>query len=337
MFKQIQSKLNTKQVRRATFLLTMGLVLTCVILTQVRADAIYLIEDSQKTTVLDGTSTVSDSRIIVTGAYSKNPQVSLPSGEKVTLTHGDTVEYATTRGSETVSALLERMGISVTELEMVMVDVSGDEVKINIASDFTYYETLTEKAEHTTLYSLKYDLPKGETEVVQQGIDGTREVTYEVIYADGQMVSRQAVEEKNNTSVPEIAYLGTLVDAVAQDDTILSVVHSGDGSGYLKMTSGDSLHFSGTMEVTCTAYTDGYGKVDEVTATGTVVRVGCVAVDKRVIPLGTKMFVSCKNYSYGMAIAEDTGVRGSKVDVYLPTYEECISFGKRSGTVYFID
>lgn len=337
MFKRIKSRLESRQARHATFFLTFALVIACSALPQVRAEALYLIADSNKTTVLDGTTTVSSDKIIVTGAYSSSPSVTLPAGKKVTVSHDSIEEYATARSGETVSALLTRMDITVTDLEMVLVDVSGDEVSIEIATDFTYYETKTEPVEHTTLYTLKYDMPKGTSEVIQQGIDGTRDVTYEVVYADGQLVSRQAVAEENNTSVTELVNLGTLVDAVDQNDTILKNVKCGDGSGYLMMTSGDTLHYTKTMEVTCTAYTDGHGKVDSVTATGTTVHVGCVAVDKRVIPLGTKMFVSCKNYSYGMAVAEDTGVRGQKVDVYLPSYEECVSFGRRSGTVYILD
>lgn len=144
---------------------------------------------------------------------------------------------------------------------MVLVDVTEEEVEITVASDFTYYETATEAAPHTTLTSTSYRIPKGETQVVQQGIDGTRDVVYEVVYADGQFVSRQAVEEKNDTSVAEITYTGTLVDKAQSGDTVKSVVTESDGSGYLLMKSGDSVHFSGSMKVTCTAYTAGYGGV----------------------------------------------------------------------------
>ena len=57
------------------------------------------------------------------------------------------------------------------------------------------------------------------------------------------------------------------------------------------------------------------------------------------IPLGTKMFVvGSSGYTYGYAVAEDTGVRGAAVDVYLNTLEECIQFGRqKNSTVYFLD
>lgn len=110
-----------------------------------------------------------------------------------------------------------------------------------------------------------------------------------------------------------------------------------DGSGYLLMQSGDALHFTGSMEVKCTAYTTGYDGVGTITATGTTVARSCVAVDKSVIPLGTTMFITSGSYTYGMAHAEDTGVRGAKIDLFMDTYDECIQFGRRNSVAYFLD
>ena len=103
------------------------------------------------------------------------------------------------------------------------------------------------------------------------------------------------------------------------------------------MQSGDALHFTGSMEVKCTAYTTGYDGVGTITATGTTVAHGCVAVDKSVIPLGTTMFITSGSYTYGMAHAEDTGVRGAKIDLFMDTYDECIQFGRRKSVAYFLD
>ena len=325
--------------RRAMFFLLFAAVMLLNCSPELRADALYLIADGETVSVLDGTTAIPQERVIVTGAQSGDAEVTLPAGEKVIVTHGSNTEYATTRAGESVSALLRRLQITISPLEMVLVDVSDEAVEITVGADFTYYETRTEAAPHATLTSASYRMPKGETKVVQQGIDGTREVVYEVVYADGQLVSRQAVEEKNDTSVAEITYTGTLVDKAQSGDTVKSVVTESNGSGYLLMKSGDSVHFSGSMKVTCTAYTAGYGGVGTRTATGTTVHVGTVAVDKKVIPLGTEMFiVGSTGYTYGNAVAEDTGVRGAAVDLYMNTYQECKQFGlQRNSTVYFLD
>ena len=89
--------------------------------------------------------------------------------------------------------------------------------------------------------------------------------------------------------------------------------------------------------MTATAYTAGHGGVDKCTATGTSVRVGTVAVDKRVIPLGTKLYIVTNDgIVYGTAVAEDTGVKGNKIDLYFDTYQQCINFGRRGCTVYIL-
>ena len=325
--------------RRAMFLVLFAAVMLLNSSPELRADALYLIADGDTVSVLDGTAAIPQERVIVTGAQSSDAEVTLPAGEKVTVTHGEDVEYATTRSGESVSALLRRLQITISPLEMVLVDVSDEAVQITVGSDFTYYEMVTEASEHAVLTSTSYRIPKGETQVVQQGVDGTHDVVYEVVYADGQFVSRQAVEEKNDTSVAEISYVGTLVDQASSGDTVKSVVTEKDGSDYLLMKSGDSVHFTGSMKVTCTAYTAGYGGVGTRTATGTTVHVGTVAVDKSVISLGTEMFiVGSSGYTYGNAVAEDTGVRGAAIDLYMNSYQECKQFGRqKNSTVYFLD
>ena len=87
-----------------------------------------------------------------------------------------------------------------------------------------------------------------------------------------------------------------------------------------------------------TAYTTG-GSVGTRTASGTTVHVGVVAVDRSVLPLGTKVYVVSNDgmYVYGFAVAEDTGVRGNTIDLYMDTNRECIQFGVRECTVYILD
>ena len=63
--------------------------------------------------------------------------------------------------------------------------------------------------------------------------------------------------------------------------------------------------------------------------------ISTVAVDPNVIPLGSKVYVS----GYGVAIAADTGgaIKGNIIDVYLNSYEECMSWGRRQVTVQILE
>lgn len=59
-----------------------------------------------------------------------------------------------------------------------------------------------------------------------------------------------------------------------------------------------------------------------------------IAVDPRVIPLGTKVYIP----GYGTAIASDTGgaIKGNIIDLYMNTYEECIRWGRRPVTLHVV-
>lgn len=106
------------------------------------------------------------------------------------------------------------------------------------------------------------------------------------------------------------------------------------------------IDLSGARVITCTAtaYTSA---PDETwpysggrTATGVKCQVGVVAVDPRVIPLKSKLFIETADGSfvYGYCSAEDTGgaIKGNKVDLAMNTKAECFNFGRRTVKVYIL-
>ncbi len=84
----------------------------------------------------------------------------------------------------------------------------------------------------------------------------------------------------------------------------------------------------------CWPYADGF------TATGAKCEVGVVAVDPRVIPLGTKLYIETVDGSfvYGYCSAEDTGgaIKGNKIDLAMNTKADCFQFGRRKVKVYIL-
>lgn len=92
------------------------------------------------------------------------------------------------------------------------------------------------------------------------------------------------------------------------------------------------------IEGKATAY---YGGT--MTATGSSVRQGVVAVDPREIPYGTEMWIVSDDgqYVYGFARAEDTGgfiewENGATVDLYMNTYSDCCVWGWRGAKIYIL-
>lgn len=74
------------------------------------------------------------------------------------------------------------------------------------------------------------------------------------------------------------------------------------------------------------------GQAEPITATGTTARAGrTVAVDPKVIPLGSRIFIE----GLGERIAEDVGggVKGNHIDVYIGTVPQAFRFGVQRGRV----
>lgn len=87
--------------------------------------------------------------------------------------------------------------------------------------------------------------------------------------------------------------------------------------------------------VLCTGYTCGEPGVNHNTATGDRVRHGVVAVDPRLIPLGTRLYIP----GYGYGVAADTGgmIKGDHVDLYFDTPAEMEAWGSRTLTIIVLD
>ena len=113
------------------------------------------------------------------------------------------------------------------------------------------------------------------------------------------------------------------------------------GDGVIVTADGEILTYSRSEQFTATAYTHTDEGCNMITATGTTVRTGTIAVDPSVIPYGTRMFIVTNDgsYIYGIGTAEDCGgaIKGNRLDLYFSTDAECWQFGVRGCTVYFLD
>lgn len=118
---------------------------------------------------------------------------------------------------------------------------------------------------------------------------------------------------------------------------------SGTKTPSVAMDNANSGVVKATYTMSASAYTtasNGDPNVSEkwgnLTASGTTVKQGrTIAVDKNLIPLGTKVrltFPSGWEQYNGTYIAEDTGnyIVGNRIDVYFDSYNTCIQFGKRT-------
>lgn len=96
------------------------------------------------------------------------------------------------------------------------------------------------------------------------------------------------------------------------------------------------------LEMTATAYAPGphdNGPWGTKTHLGTEVRPGVIAVDPRIIPLGSRVMIKYPNGTTEYAVAEDTGgaIKGHRIDVAKWTVAEAYRFGIKPVQVYVLE
>ena len=158
--------------------------------------------------------------------------------------------------------------------------------------------------------------------------------TAEITYINGEETARRVLTE-TVTRMPTTEIIGVGAGPVREKSEAPVI-----GDGYITLPTGEVLTYTHSDTVRATAYTHTDDGCDAFTATGTVVHWGTVAVDPRYIPYGTRMFIMASDgsYVYGIATAEDCGgdIKGDRMDLYMPTYEQCREFGRRRCTLYFL-
>lgn len=179
------------------------------------------------------------------------------------------------------------------------------------------------------------DLYEGETIVSVKGNKGITKETYNVRFENDVEVSRVLVHsEVVSKPVDSIVYVGTKKKSIVHDVEIDTTKPEGNLRYIDVIASAYDLSYASCGK---RPGDRGYG----ITASGMRAQVGVVAVDPRVIPLGTRLYIEAVDGSwvYGNAIAGDTGgaIKGNRVDLFFDTYDECIKFGRRKARVYILD
>jgi uncharacterized protein YabE (DUF348 family)/3D (Asp-Asp-Asp) domain-containing protein len=264
-------------------------------------------------------------------------KISLLRGFGVRVTaDGDTVIIGTI--GATVGEILAQAAIVLGEDDAVNIAVEaavapGDEI---IVSRVTFRErTDIEKTPYETLRQYSNLMAIGDREVVE-GVYGELTTVYFEKLVDGAVVSSQVLS-RELTREPQtrvVTYGRALRTPYSQRDFPEIRLENGIPVDYIAKHTGKS-----------TAYT---APPTSGTASGRPLVVGSVAVDPRVIPYGSLVYVktTCGTRVYGAAIASDTGDfphNGSNVliDVFMgltsESYHEALRWGVWNVDVYVIN
>lgn len=256
-----------------------------------------------------------------------------------------------------VEDALKYMGYQLCEDDKVSVDMNSDVSDgMKIEVDRVEYKDKYEKQpiKHTVIEEASDELFVGERQTKQKGKDGVLQITYSEKYVNGELVS---TEEKSHDvlkkAVDEIILVGTKQkNAGLSNDTDVQVFANSEQNtennaakennnvlGSFSDISGSINSYSTMITGICTAYYEPGG----ITSTGTIPKIGTVAVNPNVIPYGTRLYICSADGSfvYGYAVAEDTGgacMAGDIVaDLYMESEEACNAFGRQELNIYILN
>lgn len=270
-------------------------------------------------------------------------KVSAQCGATVTV-GGETETMSVTSG--TVEALLSDMGVELSEDDIVypsLTDIIYDGIEIVVQRVEYKEETTVEAIEFGYVSEETSSLLTGTSKIKQYGIDGEKIVVSKNKYIDGELAETEVIsEEVTIEPVDQIKLIGTGVPK-NQNNSSSSKPSQGSSvsnkAGTFTDASGNTVSYTKKLTGSSTAY---YAAEGAITATGVPVFQGGVAVNPDVIPYGSKLYIVSSDGSmvYGYATAVDTGgalMSGYVlVDVFYPTYNQCMNWGRRNVTVYVL-
>lgn len=336
-------------IRSYIILLSAMLLLSIsAIITQTAFATTYVITDGEKT-VTHTTFETDPAQILgeagvpleeydtyTTEAVEGGAAITISRARKVTVHYHGKTTIVSSR-EETTGQLLQRLGLEITGEDVVshgLEEKTQDGMVLTVDRIITSREVFSSSIPHEIQYREDGTLPAGTEMVLVPGQDGELLRTADVTYVNGTETRRSILEETTlRDVVTEVVAVGTGTVETAPEKPVI-------GDGYIRLPTGEVLTYTRSDTVEATAYTHTDDGCDMITATGTTVHWGTVAVDPDRIPYGTRMFIISNDgsYVYGIATAEDCGgdIKGDRMDLYMPTYQQCREFGRRRCTLYFL-
>ncbi|HEX3549688.1 MAG TPA: 3D domain-containing protein [Candidatus Elarobacter sp.] len=266
-------------------------------------------------------------------ALSVDPASSLVDGETVVYRAAvpvtvvvDGVSHEIRTPAATVGELLAHEGVAFDRHDRVApapgTAVDNDEV-VAVRHVDSWTESVRRSVPAKTVKRFALGLAAGHTKVIDPGAAGVTEVAFAVRRtADRRSVRRTALVSR----VIRAPRARIIAEGIGEYAVLSAMAERGIRG---------TLNLAGSaISMVATAYTAGCGGCSGMTASGRPAGHGVVAVDPRVIPLGTRMYIP----GYGRAVAGDTGgaIRGNRIDLGFNSNAAANQFGRRSVTVYLI-
>lgn len=233
---------------------------------------------------------------------------------------------------KTVKELLSDLKIKFDDDDIVIPDLDTElksEGKISIIKvDVKVIEKEVE-APFKTIKKKNKELTHKQSKILIQGVNGKNKVKCKEYYAGDKLIKEEVIHVETIVKPIDQVFEEGTKDVFTND--------RGDFTARKAIKMVATAYEAGPRSTGKRPGDKGYG----ITASGARAKRGTVAVDPRVIPLGTKLYVKSLTPGvpdYGFAIAQDTGgaIKGNKIDLFMDTVWECLQFGRRPVMVYIL-
>ncbi len=311
---------------------------------------------------------------------SKDMTAEINNGDTITIgreksfylnTSGKTFEIRTT--AKTVGEALHLDGFCVGKYDEVIPDVNTpvtDGLTVSVTRVYVEVHETEEEIPFTEKTIQNDEKYVGYRRVIQEGVTGLMVRTFKTVSKDGAGITATLIGETlTRQPVEQIVEVGTMPIPEsgiipADDSFVLTPGQTANGvplsaiptlgqnntktttDGNIAVTASGTFSFSRVLSCRATAYegsSASNGKWAGMTATGRAPVFGVVAVDPKVIPLNSKLYIESadggKSWVYGFAIAGDTGgaIKGNRIDLCYNSLDQCYQFGRRDAVVYVLN
>ena len=261
-----------------------------------------------------------------------------------------------TPGANTVGAALRSMGVSLNVLDRVQ-PLAGtrvyDGMTVRVTRVRADLKTRFQTINPETRFLPTSNLRRGQVQQLQVGLPGQKAIVERVWAKDGKVTKREFVAQTvRRTARPTIVALGTRAHYLptripyhkryARAYRLASRAGSPLDRLNARSSTRTAENFPGSLRAvrSLSLVATGYSPDPRenggytTTATGLPIGYGAAAVDPRLIPLGTKLYVE----GYGYAFACDVGgaIKGHRIDLAYDSYYLANTKGRKRVRVWIL-
>lgn len=249
----------------------------------------------------------------------------------------------------TVGQALAVMGISLSKFDRATPD-AADAFQPGMTIRVTRIEIENETRQQPIAAEVRYQpttsLAPGTSRTTRNPQAGYREITEKVYKKDGVVTLRKPVSTViGRAPQHRIISLGVasrfMPSAIKPHPRYGKTLTSRGGgprdrASYVNSKGGAPvLRIARTLKMNTSAYQGAEaGGGGSRTATGMRVGYGAIAVDPRVVPLGTKLYI--EGYGYGFACDTGGAIKGNRLDLAMPTIRQCNAYGRKRGVTVYV-